>query len=82
MRISVIAVAVNRPSDCGIRYSFAELPDGDYSIEAALTGFVSVSYKPVRIYFPAKLGWNFVLSHTGAGGDAVCGSSELVGESR
>ena len=62
------------------RYSFAELPDGEYSVEAVLTGFVSVSYKPVRIYFPAGAWWNFVLTVAGFGHDAVYASSEVVGE--
>jgi hypothetical protein len=61
-------------------YSFPELPDGEYSVEGALTGFVSVLYKPVRIYFPAEVRWDFVLSVAGFGGDAVYASSELVGE--
>lgn len=64
------------------RYSFPELPDGEYSIEGTLAGFVSVSYKPVRIYFPAQVAWNFVLSVAAFGGDAVYASSELVGELR
>jgi hypothetical protein len=61
-------------------YSFPELPDGEYSVEAALTGFVSVLYKPVRIYFPAEVRENFVLGVAALGGDAVYASSELVGE--
>jgi hypothetical protein len=62
------------------RYSFSELPDGEYLLQAALSGFVSVSYKPVRIYFPAQVQWDFVLRLAGLGHDAVYASSELVGE--
>lgn len=61
-------------------YSFPELPDGEYSIEAALNGFVSMSYKPVRIYFPAQVQWDFVLRLGGFSYDAVYSSSEVVGE--
>jgi hypothetical protein len=64
------------------RYSFSELPAGEYSVEAALTGFVSVLYKPLSIYFPTQVRWNFVLSVAAFGGDAVYASSELVGELR
>ena len=67
-------------ADAQGRYSFAELADGDYSVEAAQTGFVSVSYNPVRIYFPAGVRWNFVLTVAGFGHDAVYSSSEVVGE--
>jgi|HubBroStandDraft_1064217.scaffolds.fasta_scaffold126597_2 hypothetical protein len=62
------------------RYSFAELPDGVYSVEGALAGFVSLSYRPVRIYFPAQVHWDFELRVAGFGGDAVYASSDLVGE--
>jgi hypothetical protein len=62
------------------RYSFPELPDGEYSVEAALAGFVSVTYKPMRIYFPAEVREDFVLGVAAFGSDAVYTSSQLVGE--
>ncbi len=62
------------------RYSFADLPDGEYSLEAELRGFVSVRYKPLRIYFPADVERNFVLELAGFGHDGVYASSKLVGE--
>jgi hypothetical protein len=64
------------------RYSFPELPDGEYSVEGSLTGFVAVSYKPLRIYFPANVECNFVLRVAGFGGDAVYATSQIVGELR
>jgi hypothetical protein len=67
-------------TDSGGSYSFPELPDGEYSVEATLRGFVGVSYKPVRIYFPAQVRRDFVLAVAFVGGDAVYASSELVGE--
>ena len=63
-------------------YFFREVPDGEYSVEGSLTGFVSVSYKPIRIYFPANVECNFVLRAAAFGGDAVYSTSELVGELR
>jgi len=63
------------------RYSFPELPDGEYSVDAALRGFSSISYKPVRIYFPAQVRRNFVLEVVYLGTEGgVYASSELVGE--
>jgi hypothetical protein len=70
------------PTDSAGHYSFPEIPDGEYSIEGSSAGFVSTSYKPVRIYFPAEVQWNFVLRVAGFGGDAAYASSELVGELR
>lgn len=67
-------------TDAQGRYSFPELPDGEYSVDGALPGFVSNSYKPVRIYFPAQVRWDFQLRLGGFGHDAVYSSSELVGE--
>jgi hypothetical protein len=63
------------------RYSFPELPDGEYSIEAGLKGFGSVLYKPVQIFFPAQVRRNFVLEVVDLGTEGgVYASSELVGE--
>ncbi len=61
-------------------YSFPELPDGEYSVEAETRGFVSVTYKPVRIYFPGQVQENFVLEAAGLGEGGVYASSQLVGE--
>jgi hypothetical protein len=67
-------------TDSGGSYSFPELPDGEYSVEATMRGFMGVSYKPVRIYFPAQVRRDFVLAVAFVGGDAVYASSQLVGE--
>lgn len=62
-------------------YSFAELPDGTYSIEGGLEGFVSTSVKPVRVFFPAEVHWTFILRVADLGTEGgVSVSSDLVGE--
>jgi hypothetical protein len=62
------------------RYSFGELPDGEYSVKAGVRGFVSVLYEPVRIYFPAQVRCDFALEVADVGEGGVYASSEVVGE--
>lgn len=62
-------------------YSFAELPDGEYAIEAELRGFVSTAFRPVRINFPMEVHWNFKLAVADLGVEGgISASSDLVGE--
>jgi hypothetical protein len=63
------------------QYSFPELPNGEYSVGAELQGFVSVSFNPVRIYFPYHVHWDFVLHVAYLGGEGgIYASSDLLGE--
>jgi hypothetical protein len=62
-------------------FSVSEMPDGDYSIRADFTGFVSTAFEPVRIYFPSHLRWDITLRIGYFGGEGgVFSNSELVGE--
>lgn len=62
-------------------YVFDALPDGSYAVRAAASGFVSVSYEPLRIVFPNGVQRDFTLVVADVGsGDGVYSSSELVGE--
>ncbi len=72
--------AASSQTDYQGRYSFPELPDGDDAVEAVLKGFVSVTYQPLQVYFPAAVQRNFVLELAGFGHDAIYASSQVVGE--
>jgi hypothetical protein len=63
------------------RYEFSELPNGEYSVEASCRGFVTVSVKPIRVYFPAQVQWRFDLRVADLGNEGgVYATSEVIGE--
>ena len=62
------------------QYSFAELPNGEYSVGAELHGFVSASFSPVRVYFPAGVRWDFALRLAYVAEGGISESSDLLGE--
>ena len=60
-------------------FSIDALADGGYDVEASFPGFLSVCYRAVRVVFPTASKIDFVLPISVVGGDAIYGSSELVG---
>jgi hypothetical protein len=42
-------------------YAVRDIPDGTYSLEASLSGYLSVAYYPVRVEFPKTYNLNYQL---------------------
>jgi len=67
-------------SDKAGAFSFAEVPDGEYSLEASRRGFVGVRYSPVRVRYPRPIEKDLILRVAPGNEDGIQFQAEVVGE--
>jgi hypothetical protein len=66
-------------TDAEGEYDFRETPDGSYEVEATMSGFTTVCYRPVQLKFPGERQMDFSLPVKDIIADRVVELAEVVG---